>query len=681
MKFSLFRLIPVWAVTLTVSLVLTTAWAAQAATAPVTVQIVGSGTVNPNLNGQRLTIGTKYSMTAKPKSGFSFAGWSGSLTSSKSKLTFTHTHGLTFTATFVDNQKPALKINTIPNKDALEIATFNIGGTAKDNDAVAKVYYRVNGAEWMEASTANGWSNWWGSVTLAAGNNVLEAYAKDASGNDSKITQTKLVYTVTPTSLANTFMTVTTPTHDVITLDFSTNTFTETTGIGSYTYSKKSPTVGQLTLNYTAPPSAAEDVGKIVLDLQFSRPNEGTFADSSGRSSFTLATAEDWASPTLGGSSLLFAYDDGTNSLLSILEPPLVVADGTTTLRNPLIVPLDSDYPGEIGDRVQVTFARWHYTSQNNTWYERPPEAFAGNIIEIGDEIVSVLFDTGPKNDKSNFYSLLDEAPLDILTCAYASYAGPVQVTNTTAIYAFTNTSPAGGLLKLDVAGQSQYLVLNYVNDASDGTFYEEDYTTSETHVRTGTFAIALPPQITTSPTNQTATNGGTASFWVKVSGTPPLAYQWQFNGTNLTNGTNLWGSIISGTATTNLTVGGIVTNDLGSYRCVVTNLFGRATSSAATLALQYPPEITSQPVTSLTVTNGDKASFSVTATGSTPLSYRWQYYGSNLVNSPAISGVTSNTLSFTPANTNHTGNYQVVITNTYGAVTSTISFLNVVTP
>src|SRR6185503_3950428 len=48
-----------------------------------------------------------------------------------------------------------------------------------------------------------------------------------------------------------------------------------------------------------------------------------------------------------------------------------------------------------------------------------------------------------------------------------------------------------------------------------------------------------FPPVITTQPTNQTVFEGANASFIVVAGGTPPLSYQWQFNGTNLNAATN----------------------------------------------------------------------------------------------------------------------------------------------
>ena len=43
-----------------------------------------------------------------------------------------------------------------------------------------------------------------------------------------------------------------------------------------------------------------------------------------------------------------------------------------------------------------------------------------------------------------------------------------------------------------------------------------------------------MPPSITMQPTNQTVYVGGTATFSVTAAGTPPLSYQWNFDGTNI---------------------------------------------------------------------------------------------------------------------------------------------------
>ncbi len=65
------------------------------------------------------------------------------------------------------------------------------------------------------------------------------------------------------------------------------------------------------------------------------------------------------------------------------------------------------------------------------------------------------------------------------------------------------------------------------------------------------TVSLFAQPVITNQPTSQTVIYGGNATFSVMVTGVGPFTYQWQFNGTNLTNNaiTTVAGSGISGFA------------------------------------------------------------------------------------------------------------------------------------
>jgi len=83
-------------------------------------------------------------------------------------------------------------------------------------------------------------------------------------------------------------------------------------------------------------------------------------------------------------------------------------------------------------------------------------------------------------------------------------------------------------------------------------------------------------------------------------------------------------------------------------------------------------PSISGQP-TSQTVTAGQTATFSVTASGSAPLSYQWQKNGS------AITGATS-AVYHTPAtiNSDNGAQFTVVVSNSVGTVTSNIATLTV---
>ena len=83
------------------------------------------------------------------------------------------------------------------------------------------------------------------------------------------------------------------------------------------------------------------------------------------------------------------------------------------------------------------------------------------------------------------------------------------------------------------------------------------------------------------------------------------------------------------------------------------------------------PPTITAQPAAQ-TVPEGASASFSVTATGSAPLSYQWQKNGRPLA------GATATILTLQSVRTNDAGAYTVVVSNTAGTVTSSAAALRV---
>ena len=67
----------------------------------------------------------------------------------------------------------------------------------------------------------------------------------------------------------------------------------------------------------------------------------------------------------------------------------------------------------------------------------------------------------------------------------------------------------------------------------------------------------------------------------------------------------------------------------------------------------------------------GSGVQFSVTATGTAPLSYQWQKDEVNLTDGGRIKGASTSTLSITAVQKSDEGRYRSVVTNTAGAVTS----------
>lgn len=177
------------------------------------------------------------------------------------------------------------------------------------------------------------------------------------------------------------------------------------------------------------------------------------------------------------------------------------------------------------------------------------------------------------------------------------------------------------------------------------------------------TLTVNTPVTITSQPADMTVVVGSSASFSVTATGTPKLSYQWKKNGANISTGTSATFSISSALSTS-----------AGSYSVVVTNPAGSVTSGVANLTVNTPVNITKQPV-SLSVDAGTLATFSVTATGTAPLSYQWFKDGSTL------SGGTSASLDLANVQSVNAGSYNVVVTNPAGSVSSGSASLKVSTP
>lgn len=168
-------------------------------------------------------------------------------------------------------------------------------------------------------------------------------------------------------------------------------------------------------------------------------------------------------------------------------------------------------------------------------------------------------------------------------------------------------------------------------------------------------------PAITNTPSGLTLVVGQEADFAVGASGTPPLSYQWFFNGARINGATNGL-----------LAIPSVQFTNAGSYTVSVTNYAGSATSSGATLAvIPSQPTIISQPHDWVMIA-GTNTAFSVSAVGLGPLAYQWQRNNFNLP------GATNPILALTNVQRWDAGQFQVVVTNSAGSITSSIATLTV---
>ncbi len=173
------------------------------------------------------------------------------------------------------------------------------------------------------------------------------------------------------------------------------------------------------------------------------------------------------------------------------------------------------------------------------------------------------------------------------------------------------------------------------------------------------------PPVWIAQPTFQTNDVGSTASLGGVAGGTPPLAYQWFKGGEAVTDDGR-----ISGATTASLTLTNVQWADAGGYYLVVSNAYGARTSVVAMLTVN-DPVITLPPV-GMARDPGESATLSVTARGTTPLSYQWWKDGVALV------GRTDSSLILTNLDVADAGNYWVVVSGLYGSATSGVAWLTV---
>jgi hypothetical protein len=177
---------------------------------------------------------------------------------------------------------------------------------------------------------------------------------------------------------------------------------------------------------------------------------------------------------------------------------------------------------------------------------------------------------------------------------------------------------------------------------------------------RVAHLTVTSKPIITSQPQSVTSSIGSNATFMVTATGRMPLTYQWRFFGTN-----------IAGATTNVFSLTNIQPANAGNYRVVVKNSDGSVTSAVATLTVTVKPVIITQP-TNQVVPQGSNATFVVTAAGAQPLSYLWFFNGTNIL------GANANVLTLTAVQTNQSGLYNALVTNTSGSVTSAAALLTV---
>jgi hypothetical protein len=214
-----------------------------------------------------------------------------------------------------------------------------------------------------------------------------------------------------------------------------------------------------------------------------------------------------------------------------------------------------------------------------------------------------------------------------------------------------------------NVPGMTNYfLSINNIQPAQQGDYQVVvgnaygSVTSTVAHV-----TVLLPPSITSQSITTNVLAGQSFSLFVTAGGTPPFNYRWLFEDTTINGATN-----------PTLTINNAQSVNEGIYRAVVANAVGSVTSAVMSVRIvPAAPTIVSNPV-SLSVPASSNATFNVIAIGSQPLSYQWLFKGA------PITGATAPQYSLFGVQSTNGGHYRVIVSNSLGSVSSTVTTLTV---
>ncbi|HEV2207638.1 MAG TPA: LamG-like jellyroll fold domain-containing protein [Verrucomicrobiae bacterium] len=166
----------------------------------------------------------------------------------------------------------------------------------------------------------------------------------------------------------------------------------------------------------------------------------------------------------------------------------------------------------------------------------------------------------------------------------YLATTGAVLEASTT--FATTNYGSSPYSLRIGGGGVFNPSGDYFAGQIDEVAVYNQALTTAQVSSLIGaaTTGGSLAPVFASQPQSLNLFAGRTARFTANALATPPVTYQWQFNGANLSDGGN-----IAGSSTENLVITSITPADVGGYSLVVANPSGMITSIVATLNVVIP--------------------------------------------------------------------------------------------
>ena len=180
------------------------------------------------------------------------------------------------------------------------------------------------------------------------------------------------------------------------------------------------------------------------------------------------------------------------------------------------------------------------------------------------------------------------------------------------------------------------------------------------TNVVAKQFLTVIEPDAVITPMAQEISPGESVTFTLTTTLAPPVEFQWKLNGVVLDGETN--GTLIIGAAQA---------HDAGAYSVAITQPAIGLSFDTRSASLTGPVVIMQQPK-NVNVRPGSNAVFVVNASGIGPILYKWRFNGGE------IPGATNTTLAVTNCQMPDAGIFDVVISNSFGLVSSTSAALGI---
>ncbi len=169
-------------------------------------------------------------------------------------------------------------------------------------------------------------------------------------------------------------------------------------------------------------------------------------------------------------------------------------------------------------------------------------------------------------------------------------------------------------------------------------------------------------PSVSQHPAPQAAVLGEEVTFTADAASSSAVTWQWRRNG-----------DALEGATQNTLVLSSVTGFDAGDYDVLVTNAAGSVTSNPAKLTVASPI-LLSQPESVLAYA-GLPMQLSVVAEGTGTLGYQWRRNGE------VIPGATASSLAFSKVTFRDQGQYEVIVSDAVGEVTSVVALLEVVSP